>query len=276
MLRRIFIADITPPSERKNGLKDPAIGPKITIAQEAIAVPDPLHNRIQLTMKDMSVHEPPYHSRAPDGSTVLYQNSQQEKKAKAYQDMLTKELVAFIKAQQRKSQESIDARIELNGRFALPVAAVMLALVGIPLGASSRKGGRSAGYIWGIFLAFFCLLRRIHHTYTTLASARSLSAELACWLPNGLFGTAGLLLISRMERPGDRDLIGGIRQTVVSFFANLANPLQEKTTRPRSPSGRDEDRAVPVNGQLCPVELYLLLLPVARRLHHHGAGVHVL
>ena len=227
VLKRVFIADITPASERKNGLKDPATGPRITMAQEAIAVPDPLHSRLQLTMRDESVHEPPYHSHAPSASTVLYQNSQQEKKAKAYQDMLTKELVAFIRLQPRRSQESIDARIELYGRFALPVAAVMLALVGIPLGASSRKGGRSAGYIWGIFLAFFVYYVG-YITLTRLASARSLSSELACWMPNGLFGLTGLLLIGRMERPGDRDLIGAVRQTFAGWFTTFARRFQRR------------------------------------------------
>ena len=32
----------------------------------------------------------------------------------------------------------------------------MLALVGIPLGIATRKGGKSAGYVIGLFLAFFC------------------------------------------------------------------------------------------------------------------------
>ena len=47
-------------------------------------------------------------------------------------------------------------RIELHRRFALPVACIMLALVGIPLGIATRKGGKSAGYVNAVFLAFFC------------------------------------------------------------------------------------------------------------------------
>ena len=54
----------------------------------------------------------------------------------------------------------IEARIELHRRFALPFACIMLALVGIPLGVSSRKGGKSSGYVWGVFLAFFCYYLR--------------------------------------------------------------------------------------------------------------------
>ena len=47
----------------------------------------------------------------------------------------------------------MEARIELHRRFALPVACMMLALVGIPLGIATRKGGKSAGYVIGLFLA---------------------------------------------------------------------------------------------------------------------------
>jgi LPS export ABC transporter permease LptG len=234
--KRVFIADITPPNERQNGLKDQPTGPRITMAREAIAVPDPIHSRIQLNMTDMSIDEPPYHQRAPSGNTVLFQNSQQEKKAKAYRDMKTKELIAYIRLQPRKSQESIDARIELQGRFALPLAALMLALVGIPLGASSRKGGRSAGYIWGIFLSFFVYFLG-YITLTRLASARSLSPELACWLPDGLFGVAGLLMIGRMELPGDRDLTGLIRQSIAAFFTRMARRFERKRI-PALASGR--------------------------------------
>ena len=34
----------------------------------------------------------------------------------------------------------VEARIELHQRLALPIACLVLALVGIPLGVSSRKG----------------------------------------------------------------------------------------------------------------------------------------
>jgi LPS export ABC transporter permease LptG len=235
--KRVFIADITPPSERKNGMKEQPVGPKITIAREAIAVPDPVHNRVQLTMKDQSIDEAPYHSRAPLASAVLTQNEAPEKKARAYQDMFTRELVAFIKTVPRKSQESIDARVELNGRFALPFACVMLALVGIPLGSSSRKGGRSAGYVWGIFLSFFVYYLG-YITLTGLARSHAMSAELASWLPNGIFGLAGVFLISRMEVPGDRDLIGGVRRALTGLTEGIAGRFHRKRPTARVSSSR--------------------------------------
>ena len=42
------MADITPPGERKPGAADRGDTPRITLASDALAVPDVAHNRIQL------------------------------------------------------------------------------------------------------------------------------------------------------------------------------------------------------------------------------------
>ena len=238
--KRVFIADTTPPAERKAAVgKEQPVGPKIMMAREAIPVPDPAHHRVQLTMRDQSLDEPPYHSRAPVFTTVLNQNETPEKKARAYRDMFTRELMAFIKTQPHRSQESVDARVELHSRFALPLACIMLALVGIPLGASSRKGGRSAGYVWGIFLCFFCYYLG-YITLTGLARSHSMSVELASWLPNGLFGAAGIFLITRMEAPGDRDLLGFVRR----FFAGIGEFVSGRIARTRKTSRNNAGRRI--------------------------------
>ena len=227
--RGVFIADLTPPAERKNGLKNQPIGPKVTLAREAIAVPDPVNHRIQLTMLDQSVHEAPYHTRAPRAATALTQNEQQQQKAKPYKEMFTRELVKYLKSVPKGSQENIDARVELHGRFALPVACLMLALVGIPLGSSSRRGGRSAGYVWAILIAFFCYYLAYASLTNTASRSHSISPELACWLPDLVFGLAGLALVTRMEMPGDRDLIGEVRLAFTAFFTRLAGQVTRKS-----------------------------------------------
>lgn len=218
--RGVFIADLTPGAERRTGLKEQPIGPKITLAREAIAVPDPKNNRIQLTLRDESVHESPYHSMAPRGAMVLQQAPQQEQKAKPYAEMFTRDLLKVIAASPRSSQDGTDSRIELHRRLALPVACLMLAMVGIPLGASSRKGGRSAGYIWAILLAFFVYYLS-YISLTSLARSHTISVELASWLPNAAFGLAGIFMIARMDRPGDRDLVGIVRDWMVRVSGRL-------------------------------------------------------
>src|SRR6185436_20560040 len=50
--QNLFIADLTPPDDRQSGMRGKADGPMITVAREAIAVPDPRNNRIQLSLRD--------------------------------------------------------------------------------------------------------------------------------------------------------------------------------------------------------------------------------
>ena len=52
--------------------------------------------------------------------------------------------------------------IEFHRRLALPTACVVLALVGIPLGLSSKKGGKSSGFVLTIGLVFAYYLSLIH------------------------------------------------------------------------------------------------------------------
>ena len=97
-------------------------------------------------------------------------------------------------------------------------------MVGIPLGSSSSKGGKSGGYIWGIFLAFFCYCMSFHRP-GGVAKQRTLPVEVALWLPNTVFGIAGLFFWFRLELPGDRDLVGAVRGCVQRICQRVAKPF---------------------------------------------------
>jgi len=120
--------------------------------------------------------------------------------------------------------DAMEASIELHKRFALPLACIALAMVGIPLGVATRKGGRSAGYVNAIFLAFF----GYYLSYVSLvgvAKHRTLPVPLAIWLPDAVFGVAGIVFLSRMESPGDRDLLAPIRGMFDAFPIVLCTGL---------------------------------------------------
>ena len=220
----VFIADLTPPAERKTGLKETPTGPSVTVAREALVVPDLIHNRLQLSFRDYAFHDAPYHSIAPTGATVLQPNpqQQQDQQSHKYQDMTTRLLSAAVRARPKDPKDDIDARIELHRRFALPFACLMLAMVGIPLGTSAKKGGRSAGYVWAILLSFFGYYVA-YITLTSLARSHTLPVNAASWIPNAAFGVAGLAMIAVMERPGDRDFFGGIVQSVTRWVSSIGH-----------------------------------------------------
>jgi LPS export ABC transporter permease LptF/LPS export ABC transporter permease LptG len=88
--------------------------------------------------------------------------------------------------------------IEFHRRLALPTACLVLAIVGIPLGLSSKKGGKSSGFVLTILLVF--VYYSISLLGVSLARTGRLSTALGPWLANGVFLLAGLLLLWQVER----------------------------------------------------------------------------
>jgi LPS export ABC transporter permease LptG/LPS export ABC transporter permease LptF len=229
--RNVFLADTSPPDQRKTGTKMEVDGPRITIAKEAFAIPDIPHNRIQLNLHDASVHEvgkdivTGSHVMFPTGNQVLEAKPAQENLGKPFSRMDTTELYGVTRDTPKKAPESVESRIELYRRFSLPIACLTLGLVGIPLGVTTRKGGKSGGYIMAILLAFL-VYYLAYITLTGMARQRSISPELSSWLPNAVFFLAGSIFVVRLEYAGDRDLISYARDamdSVVRFFRNLGH-----------------------------------------------------
>ena len=213
--RNVFMADVTPPEQRTSGIRGKAEGPLITVARDAVVVPDLAHNRIQLSLRDAAQYEMAkdgiaHDSAFPRGEQALDASPPEPSATPEFPQMNTRELTRY------DGPDWIEARVELHRRFAEPVACIMLALVGIPLGIATRKGGKSAAYILAVFLAFFCY----HLSSITLigvARQQVVPVPVAMWLPDAAFGIAGLILLIRMERPGDRDLVAGIRFLLARF-----------------------------------------------------------
>jgi len=235
--RNVFLADLTPPEQRTIGLRDKAQGNRITVASEAIAIPEPALNRIQLSLRGASTHEVDKDGVAddsfyPTGEQVL-EAAQPTEVHYAFKEMNTSELKRYS----RTGKDWVEARIELHRRMAFPLACLTLSLVGIPLGVSSRKGGKSAAYVTALFLAFFCYYFAFM-AIIGLAKQRAVPVE-AIWTPNAVFLVAGLILIARLERPGDRDLVGTLRGWITAGFGRLrpqlADPGARKSRLGRAP-----------------------------------------
>ena len=64
--RNLFIADITPSEDRKADQRDRSDLPMITVAREAIAVPDAPNSRIQLSLRQAITHEVDRDGKAHD------------------------------------------------------------------------------------------------------------------------------------------------------------------------------------------------------------------
>ena len=245
---RLFIADITKPEERKKGLADKADGPLITTALSAIATSDPRNNQVLLQLHDYSTHEMGKDLFSHDHWGPLQSQALKlkppEQTSQRPREMGTRQLLRY------KGEDLLEAAIELHQRFTFPVACVMLALVGIPLGIATRKGGKSAAYLIALFLGFFCYWLS-SMALQNVAKQRTLSVPVAIWLPNAVFGIAGVFFLSRMEKPGDRDVLSMV-QTLWAIPLGWFKPKVRK----KKESAALPFRRIPLLPQL--IDTYIL------------------
>ncbi len=228
--RDIFIADVTPPSQRKPNAPERGDSPMITLSSEAIAVPDMANNRIQLSLKNGSTHrvdaKGEYHTtgfaRQVEALEARRPGEIRPTRELVEMDTLPLERMAYTKGA-KSAQETREAKIELHRRLALPPACLLLALVGIPLGVSTRKAGRSGAFVLTVFLALLYYTALI--SLIRVAQEGRLPAELAVWTPNLIFAVAGVILMSRLERPGERDVIGAVRGVFTKLTRKIGSRL---------------------------------------------------
>jgi LPS export ABC transporter permease LptF/LPS export ABC transporter permease LptG len=86
----------------------------------------------------------------------------------------------------------------MHERFALPVACLVFALLGLPLGIMNRRGGRASGFSLSIGIAILYWL--LLSTGGNLVRQGTLSPYVGLWLGNGLLGLLGVVLFTLRER----------------------------------------------------------------------------
>ena len=220
--RRVFLADITPPEERAPGTADRGDNPRITLAQDAVAVPEVALNRIQLSMRNGSTYETDkstgYNvSEFPVGDQALVAQKPNEVGAsRPSMEMDTLPLYRQAYQDSKLNREQLlDDRIELHRRLAVPLACILLALTAVPLGITTRRSGKSAAVVLTVAIAFLYWMGLI--SCVSLARQGTLQPGIAVWLPDIVFAALALILIARLELPGDRDFVGRVTGVIRSL-----------------------------------------------------------
>jgi LPS export ABC transporter permease LptF/LPS export ABC transporter permease LptG len=108
------------------------------------------------------------------------------------------------------------ARIEFNTRFSYPFACLVLMLIGVPLGLSSKRGGKSTGFVLTLLLVFAYYL--LSELGVGFAKSGKLSPLLGVWGANLLFAAFGSILLQQLAG-------GGI---ILNFLTSLGATLGKK------------------------------------------------
>ena len=121
-----------------------------------------------------------------------------EKVKKAEDQMTISELRNQIKAYKASYVNTNSLVLEMHKRFAIPMACLVFALVGAPLGLQKQRGSSSIGLGISVVVIFF------YYTIMTLSAALgksgSISPALGAWLPNIIGIMVGGILVYRASK----------------------------------------------------------------------------
>jgi LPS export ABC transporter permease LptF/LPS export ABC transporter permease LptG len=223
--RHVFLADLTQPAN-----------PNITTADQAVVVNDDQQS-IRLHLINGGRHEtsptdPNQYNISTFTSTDLpIQTGEQDEPRLGRSDT---PILALPLSELWRLGNSPDSdvpgrpariyRIEVNKRFSYPFACLVLMLVGVPLGLSSKRGGKSTGFVLTILLVFVYYF--LSSVGIALAKNGKLSPFLGVWGANLLFATAGALLLFQMSR-------GGIALSLISSAGVAINKLSTRLLKSR-------------------------------------------
>jgi LPS export ABC transporter permease LptF/LPS export ABC transporter permease LptG len=190
--RGVFIADST-----QGG------APKITLAERGVLVNDRNSPRLTLHLEHGTTHEidlqhPERYSIVSFTDTDIPIPLDQGVAAREEHPAPARLSLTDLVRSTQDPKERQAALVELHYRLALPVASLVLALVGIPLGIFTRKGGRAVGVMTTVALVFVY--------YILMAFGLSFSKQgrlqpaIGLWVANAVFGIAGILMLTHIRR----------------------------------------------------------------------------
>ncbi len=222
--KNVFLADISTPG-----------APKITLAKEAVVSPngkDAIHlHLVNGETQDVNVRAPEQYTISTFNETDTVLNlpptPHQAQDIVPVQQLSTPALL-----DQRHNANKEAARwywIEFNRRLALPTACLVLVLIGIPLGLSSKKGGKGAGFVLTIVLVFIYYF--ISVTGLSFARSGKLPPVVGVWLANAVFAVVGILLLWRVDR---MPIELGLGQIISTWVKSVTATWLKQTTQEKA------------------------------------------
>ena len=188
--RQVFMADVTDPS-----------APKITTAASAVVVSDNAQGLL-MRLRSGTEHDPvPGHPEDDNISTfkindLPFSASQQNEGHLGRLDTPILALPLNELIERTHGPDGKRFQIELHKRFSYPVACLVLMLVGVPLGVTSRRGGKSSAWVFTILLVV------VYYSLSLIGIALGrqnwIPTFLAVWSANILFAAGGMILLWKM------------------------------------------------------------------------------
>jgi lipopolysaccharide export LptBFGC system permease protein LptF len=119
------------------------------------------------------------------------------KEVKQDKQMNFNELAAYIRELQQSGFDTIRLQVQFHKKFAIPLFAVIMALISVPFSflAANRGATAAIGVSFGIAIAYWA----VSQLFEQVGNVNQLPAVIAAWAPDAVFSLFGLYFLARMR-----------------------------------------------------------------------------
>jgi len=154
---------------------------------------------------------------------------------RSLREMNLRELIDQARIARKGDRETYNlAHVEIHKKFAIPFACLVFGVVGLPLGITNRRGGKSSGFSLSIaiILFYYVMINNGEH----LAEVGKIPPFVGMWTPNLILLALGVYLLIR----ANRDVGGRRERTLWSRLLELFTSRRRQTVA----STVDEEPAI--------------------------------
>ena len=190
---------------------------RLTLAEEAIVIADRSEGKLELHLRNGSVHEfspddPGHYSLSAFGQRDLPVEIKSAEDDRVSVPGIPGRTMGAL-WQERQSQR--EASVEIQRRLSFPFACIAFALLAMPIGARPRRGGRAAG-----FLITLLMITGYYLMFTIgagLARQGTIPIWAGIWSANVVTAGLGLFLLPRLERMPGSSRTGAVFERIAAW-----------------------------------------------------------
>jgi lipopolysaccharide export system permease protein len=164
---------------------------KIILSEEGSIISDSANLRIQLQLRNGSIHD--LAKRGSDYQIMKFDQynltldipgADQLKKKKILKprEMSISELKKHIDKKEEIDSPDHTEKVELSKRFSIPFTCVLFGIIGAPLGITSRRSGKSGGFVFAIIIILMYYVSLV--LLQNIGRTGLINPYFSVWIPN--------------------------------------------------------------------------------------------
>ena len=216
---------------------------KVILSEQGFIMSDPANLRIQLQLRNGSIHD--LAKQGEDYQIMKFDrydltldipgtDEWKKKQILKPREMSIAELKRRIKEKAKVNWPDNLEKVEISKRFSMPVTCILFGLIGAPLGISSRRSGKSGGFIFAVLIIlmyYVCLI-----LLQNLGRSGVVNPYFSVWVPNIILLIAVIYVGYKTQREIPFRIFNTFSERLTSLWDYLLNKLSssENISKPNN------------------------------------------